>query len=256
MLDAGTHGVVNWVDLSTPDVEAAVDFYGPLFGWSIEKTTTPMGEYFVGSAQGREVAGMMAQDPEIVGAPAMWTTFVFVDDIDVSVEAVLEHGGNVLTAPFEIPGDARVAVVADPTGAMFAVITGPRPDAPYFGDEEGAVCWVELLTRDPAAAEAFYAGVFGWKAETQIMGGTAYTTFSLGEDRVAGMMMMPDEVPSDAPAHWSVYFATKDCAHVESRAVELGGEILVPRTQVGVGTFAFLSDPLGAKFGIMGDSGT
>lgn len=251
MLDAGTHGVVNWVDLSTPDVAAALDFYGPLLGWSIERSTTPMGEYLVGSVRGREAAGMMAQDPEIVGMPAMWTMYICVDDIDATVHAVTENGGNLLTNPFEIPGDARVAVVADPTGAMFALISGPKPEGSYFGDEHGSVCWVELLTRDPAAAEPFYAVLFGWKAETQITGDTAYTVYSLGDDQVAGMLMMPDEVPSEAPSHWSVYFAVDDCARAERRTIELGGQVLVPTTEIQAGRFAVLADPHGATFDIM-----
>ena len=49
MIDAGTYGAMNWVDLSTPDIAAATEFYSKLLGWTVEKSTTPMGEYFVSS---------------------------------------------------------------------------------------------------------------------------------------------------------------------------------------------------------------
>ena len=153
--------------------------------------------------------------------------------------------------PFDIPGDARVAVVADPSGAMLALIAGPRPDGTYLSGESGAVCWVELLTRGPEAAEGFYTAVFGWKAVTEVTAGTGYTMFKLDDQEVAGMMMMPEQVPAEAPAHWAVYFAVADCAVAERKAAELGGQVLHPTTDIEVGKFAVLADPQGATFQLL-----
>ncbi|RPI21496.1 MAG: VOC family protein, partial [Actinobacteria bacterium] len=69
MIDAGRHGAVSWVDLSTPDVEAAAAFYGELLGWTIERSMTPMGEYLIGKVGDHEGAGMMVQGPEQRGMP-------------------------------------------------------------------------------------------------------------------------------------------------------------------------------------------
>jgi hypothetical protein len=113
------------------------------------------------------------------------------------------------------------------------------------------VCWVELLTRDPAAAEGFYTAVFGWKTVTEVTQGTAYTMFKLDDQDVAGMMMMPEQVPAEAPAHWAVYFAVTDCAVVERKAAELGGQVLHPTTDIEVGRFAVLADPQGATFQLL-----
>ena len=82
---------------------------------------------------------------------------------------------------------------------------------------------MELLTRDTTAAEGFYTAVFGWKSQCEVVKGTPYAMFQIDETDVAGMMMMPDEVPIGAPSHWSVYFAVDDCADVEQRTVDLGG---------------------------------
>lgn len=251
MIDAGTHGAVNWVDLSTPDVGAATDFYGRLLGWTIERSQTPMGEYFIGSVNERQTAGMMAQGPEQRGMPAVWTTFLFVDGIEDTLVGVEKAGGRVLQPAFDIPGDARVAVIADPTGATLGLIAGPKPEGAYLSGEFGAVCWVELLTRDPEAAERFYNEVFGWKAVTEVAGGTAYTMFKLNDEDVAGMMMMPGEVPAEAPAQWSVYFAVADCVVIEKKAAELGGQVLRATASIEMGKFAVLADPLGATFQVM-----
>lgn len=250
MIDAGTYGAANWVDLSTPDVAASTVFYQRLMGWDFDRQVTPMGEYFVARMGEREVGGMMEQGPELRGTPAVWTVFFYVEDIETTVAAVADAGGQVLEPPFDIPGDARVAVVADPTGAMFALISGPRPDGIYLLRTPGSVCWVELLTRDPAAAESFYAAVFGWKGETTA-DGTAYTMFELEGREVAGMMMMPEEVPPEAPAHWATYFAVTDCEAVAKRADELGGTVLHLPTEVEIGRFAVLADVHGATFHVL-----
>ena len=65
------------------------------------------------------------------------------------------------------------------------------------------------------------------------------------------MMMMPAEVPAEAPAHWAVYFTVDDCAVATKLAAELGGEVLRPTTEIGIGKFAVLADPQGATFDIM-----
>lgn len=249
MIDAATYGAPNWVDLSTPDIEGAVRFYRELFGWEIEHQATPMGDYYVAKAGDREICGLMASGE--AGVPAMWTTYFYVADVDTTAEGITEHGGSVVAPPFDIP-DGRVAVVTDATGAMFALISTPMPEGhTYFAQGHGSVCWIELLTREPQAAEAFYAAMFGWKAETQIFGETAYTTFQLDGEDVAGMMLMPKMVPAEAPSHWSVYFAVDDCSELEQRVPAIGGQVLVPTTPMEMGEFAVMADPSGATFDLM-----
>ena len=252
MIDAGTYGAPNWVDLSTPDVEAAKNFYTGLFGWEMEAMTTLMGEYFVGKVGGREVCGMMQQDPLRKGMPAVWTTYVYVEDVDEIVTKVDDARGKVVQPPFDIPGGARVGIIADPTGAMLGIVSGgPRPEGAYFSQEAGKLCWVELLTRDPAAAEGYYSAVFGWRTVTETGEGTSYTMFKLDDDHVAGMMMMPGEVPAEAPSHWALYFTVSDCGAIEKKALELGGEVLRSTRSIDIGKFAVLADPQGANFHLM-----
>jgi uncharacterized protein len=250
MIDASTYGAANWVDLSTPDIGAATRFYRDLLGWSIERHVTPVGDYYIGSAGDLEVGGMMPSGPDEPGVPAMWTVFFNVASVDDMILRVAQAGGSVLEAPFDIP-EARVAVVADPSGAMLGLISGPQAAGTWLSRRHGAVCWVELLTRDPAATEGFYLRVFGWKAETQDHAGTLYTRYTLDGEDVAGAMMMPDEVPPDVPSHWSVYFAVHDCAAAERRAAELGGRVLRSTMAMNAGAFAVLADPTGATFQLM-----
>ncbi len=252
MINAATFGAPNWVDLSTPNIDGAVDFYGELLGWNVTTMSTPMGEYHIGKVGDHQAAGMMAQGPQLLGQPPVWSIFIHVKDIEDTLNQVEEALGHVLAAPFEIPGGALVSVIADTTGAMMSVVAGGEtPDGVYFSNEPGAVCWMELLTRDLAKAAAFYADVFGWTTTTANGDGTEYTMFKLGGEDVAGMMMMPDEVPAEAPAHWAVYFTVDDCAAAAKMTDELGGRVLMPTTEIGMGRFAVLEDPQGAKFDVM-----
>jgi uncharacterized protein len=250
MIDAGAHGVPSWIDLSTPDVAAATRFYRELLGWTIAHHVSPMGDYYIGEVAGFEVGGMMAAPPEWEDMPAVWTVLFTVDDVDATVTAITGAGGTIHEPPFDLP-NARLAIVADPTGAMFGVISGPEITGAWLRSDPGTVCWVELLTRDPAAAEAFYATVFGWKAETKDYGSVRYTTYALDGEDVAGAMMMPAEVPAEVPAVWAVSFNVPDCAEAERRAIELGATVARPTSPTGEGRFAVLEDPTGATFQIM-----
>lgn len=250
MIQASTHNAPNWVDLSTPDPASAARFYARLLGWTIEATESPMGPYLIGRLGDRQVGGLMAPGPDDAGVPSMWTVFVHVADVDQTVVHVTQAGGTVLEPGFDIP-DGRVAVVADPSGAMFGIITGLEPEGTWMSDQHGAVCWVELLTHDPEAAEPFYAAVFGWKGATQQAGGLPYTTFALDGDEVAGMLPTPDTVPAEAPSYWAVYFAVEDCEATAELATELGGRVLHPPTKAGQHRFAVLADPFDATFSIL-----
>lgn len=136
---------------------------------------------------------------------------------------------------------------------MFGLLSGIPQEETWLSRDRGAVRWTELLSRDPAAAETFYAVLFGWKATTDL-GGVPYTTFELDDAPVAGMMLMPDTVPAEAPSHWSVYFAVDDCGEAATTTAELGGRVLLEPRRVGTETFAVLADPTGATFNVMADT--
>ncbi len=78
-----------------------------------------------------------------------------------------------------------------------------------------------------------------------------YTEWKLQGNTIAGMMPMPDQVPDDVPAHWSVYFAVEDCAATVDRAKELGATIAASPTEIPPGIFAVIVDPQGAAFNVL-----
>jgi uncharacterized protein len=152
-------GTPCWVDLATPDIEAAAGFYGELLGWDVpeQPNSAEMGGYRRALKKGKDVAGMMPLMQE--GQPPAWNTYVAVEDADATAKAIAEAGGTVVAEPMDVMDLGRMAVFTDPTGAVFGIWQpGTFPGAGRV-NEDGAVGWNELETCDPAAAKDFYGSV-------------------------------------------------------------------------------------------------
>jgi uncharacterized protein len=119
-------GALCWNELGTPDLDASAKFYGDLLGW----TTSPMEgadrPYLVISTRdGRTNGGIRPPAPP--GTPPSWLVYFATADIDASLAKVTELRGNVLVGSTDI-GIAKIAVVQDPQGAVFALYDGALED--------------------------------------------------------------------------------------------------------------------------------
>ena len=84
--------------------------------------------------------------------------------------AVKEAGGNVIAEPMDVMDLGRMAIFADPAGAVFGVWQpGSFPGAGLV-NEPVSISWNELETRDPDGAKEFYGAVLGWTAKDVEMG--------------------------------------------------------------------------------------
>ncbi len=118
-----THGAFSWSELTTPDPQAALAFYGQLFGWTSENMDMGTGAYHVVKVGDGSVGGVMAPPPGAEGMPAMWGVYVTVDDVDATAARCVEVGGKVLMPAMEVQSVGRMAVLQDPQGAVFSAIT-------------------------------------------------------------------------------------------------------------------------------------
>src|SRR5256885_1003206 len=118
-------GVPCWIDTSQPDPEAAVAFYGGLFGWDLEDVMPPdsPGKYFIARLRGGDVAAVGSQ-PEGSPPVAVWNTYVWVDSADEAASKVQGSGGRVVVEPFDVMDAGRMAGFADPQGATFFGLQG------------------------------------------------------------------------------------------------------------------------------------
>lgn len=245
-------GTPCWVDLGTPDVEAAAGFYGGLFGWSIEESeaSAQTGGYRRATLRGKPVAGVMPLMQE--GQPPAWGAHVSVEDADATTARVREAGGSVLAEPMDVLDLGRMAVFADPSGAVF----GAWQPGDFVGaevvNEANALVWNELNTRDVASAREFYSAVFGWSYDEREFETGVYVSLKVGDDTVGGILDITGRVPDEVPDHWLAYFAVDDVDAVVARAAESGGEaVFGPQDLAEVGRIAVLQDPWGAVFALL-----
>ena len=113
---------LTWNELMSPDIDAAKQFYGGLFGWKGDAMN--MGgegpEYTVWMLGEGGIGGAMA--PPMEGMPAFWGVYFAVADCDATVEKAKELGASVLNGPMDVPEVGRMAALMDPQGAAFSVI--------------------------------------------------------------------------------------------------------------------------------------
>jgi predicted enzyme related to lactoylglutathione lyase len=123
------HGTFIWTELLTGDVEGAKAAYAKLAGWTYEGHATPDGEpYWVALSQGRPAAGIMSLKTLPPGAPPHWFAYLTVDDVDARCALIENLGGRIGKKPFDIPEVGRIAVVFDPQGACFGLMTPLKRD--------------------------------------------------------------------------------------------------------------------------------
>ncbi len=247
-----TPGTPCWVDLATPDVEASEAFYGPLLDWEIPElpSSAEMGGYRRAKKNGADAAGVMPLMQE--GQPPAWSTYVAVEDADAVTAAVKEAGGSVMAEPMDVMDLGRMAVFADPAGAVFGIWQAGTFAGAELVNEFGAFGWNELGTRDTGAAKEFYAAVFGWGSDAQDMGemGT-YTNWKVGEAMVGGMFDISGVVPDEVPAHWLTYFTVEDLDAAMEKVKAGGGDVRNGPIEIPIGRFSVVADQFGAVFALM-----
>jgi predicted enzyme related to lactoylglutathione lyase len=245
-------GTPCWIDLGTPDQDAAAEFYSGLFGWSVveDENAEQTGGYRVATLKDKAVGGVMKLMQE--GQPPAWSTYVSVEDADATVAKAKAAGGSVVVDAMDVLDYGRMAFLADPSGAVFGLWQPGRNIGAGLVNEPGAFAWNELETRDPDAAKAFYGAVFGWEFEDHDMGqmGT-YTELKLGDSSIGGMANISGRVPDEVPAHWMVYFAVEDADAAAEQIEAGGGQVNFGPVDIPAGRFAMAADPWGAAFAVI-----
>ncbi|NGO84261.1 VOC family protein [Streptomyces sp. 196(2019)] len=110
----------------------------------------------------------------------------------------------------------------------------------------GVPCWVSLMTRDPHAAQDFYAAVLGWTYRSGTLG-EAFSVAHADGLPVAGIGRIGPGLPTVTT--WTPYFSVSDVDATAARVRERGGTIAVGPIRVGPGRGALAADREGAGFG-------
>jgi uncharacterized protein len=257
--DGYAPGVPCWVDTWQPDAATAAAFYERLLGWETELTTEAGAGpgYLMCRLRGRDVAAIGEGGGVAPPAPAAWTTYVQVADVDETVTKASAAGGAVPAPPVDSLDGGRIAVLADPAGAALGVWAPGTHGGAQLVNEPGAWAMSVLLCDEPDAVGGFYAATFGWTGEPFALGDAEGTLWRL-DGYVGGEPAQP--VPRDVvavmapafgrPAAWAVNFWVDDADAIAARAPELGGTVVAGPFDTPISRDAVIADPAGAVFSV------
>jgi uncharacterized protein len=257
-------GVPCWIDTTQPDPEAAASFYGDLFGWEVERITPPEAAitYYMARLRGGDVAAIGSQ-PQGAPPAAVWNTYVWVEDADETAAKVRAAGGSVLLEPGDVGDFGRMAMFADPEGAVFCVWQGKEHRGAAVVNEHASLNFNDLKTRDLDAARSFYGAVFGWEVIHRSMWalpgygdfleqrrpGTREGMAQMGApERFEDVVASVSPIEGDQQPHWGVIFGVDDADATASRAAALGGTVVVPPFDAPWVRMTVIADPQGAPF--------
>jgi predicted enzyme related to lactoylglutathione lyase len=242
--DSYEPGTPSWVDLTAPNLDAALEFYGGVFGWEFEDAGEEAGNYHMALVRRRRVAGLGSAQP---GSPPVsyWTTYISGSDVEAHAVAIRKAGGTVAFGPMDVLGQGRMVIGTDPEGAMFGIWQPQAHPGAQLVNENATFTWCERITRDIEGTARFYGSVFGYAFEDlPDTPASVYQLFKVGDTPVGGIFAAADE----APPTWLSYFWLDDVDAGFDRVRELGGELLRDPVDSPYGRYAPVRDPQGAVF--------
>jgi len=138
------------------------------------------------------------------------------------------------------------ALLAVPAAA--APTLPPVTNPPTTINIPGKFIWFDLVTAEPAAAQAFYGKVFGWNF-APAPGASDYSIFSAGGRPIGGIFQPAGAVPG---TRWLAFVSVRDMDATIARLGRTGFSTILPATKVpGRGTHAIVRDTQGAIVGLL-----
>jgi hypothetical protein len=127
----GDEGTFSWADLVTTDAAKASAFYSGLFGWQLLKSEhDPENDYLHIKNGEHYIGGIPPATHRPANVPPHWLIYFHASDCDAAANKAKEMGAHLYLQPLTIENVGRMAVVADPQGAVFALFQPMRKDAP------------------------------------------------------------------------------------------------------------------------------
>jgi len=254
-----------WYELMTNDPAKAAPFYNAVLGWDIPQTgnTLPNGAQYreIARADGGVQGGVLSLSEEMLqsGARPAWVTYFHVPDTDTSLAAAKAAGATCMMEAMDMPGVGRLAMLTDPQGAFFYLMTlegyegQDMSDSGVFApDKHGQCAWNELNTSNAAQQEAFYTSLLGWQqaGEMPMPGEYTYKLYNLGDTPVGAIGSMK---PEGMPNAWLPYFRVSDIHAAKAAVAQHDGQIMMgPHEVPGDDMIIVAFDPQGAAVGLVG----
>ncbi|MBX9421303.1 MULTISPECIES: VOC family protein [Streptomyces] len=247
-----TKGSPNWLDLGSPDTEAAAAFYGAVLGWEFLSAGPDAGGYGFFQQDGLTVAALGPLTEE--GARSAWTVYFQTPDADATQKAAEAAGGTVRLAAFDVMDAGRMAALTDPAGARFAIWQPGTVKGLERTSSANTLVWAELHVPDPETVLGFYRTLFGWRWTEMEAPGMTYRVVSTadGDQQDASFGGAAELQDVSETPRWIPYFAVTDPDAITASTRGSGGAVLMPPADIpDVGRIAWLADPFGALFAVL-----
>jgi len=254
-----------WYELMTRDDAAAKAFYEAVVGWRIELgAMQPMNYGHIVNADGGATGGILPLTADMTagGARPAWVGYIGVDDCDAAIREIEAKGGKVLMPATDLEHVGRIAMVADPDGVPFYVMTPMMPaggannggggSTAFDRELPGRCAWNELQAGNQQRALDFYTSLFGWTLpEPMDMGPMGKYQFINHEDVMIGAIM--PKMPEAPFPMWQYYFRVADIDVAAEATRANGGQVYHGPMQVPGGDWIInAGDPQGVIFALVG----
>ena len=250
-------GAVVSADIAVPEHARVVRFYSRVLStgenplWRADDLM---------NNRGMPIIGLGERTDELAHLPLQWMPHIQVADVAASAQRALDSGGSELMHGKDDDGVSQWAVLLDPNGTAFGIMSVVPADAmPSVDDADepiGRIGWLDVTIPDATATRDFYGHVVGWSVEPVEMadGEERYADYSmLGEagQPVAGVCHARG-MNTGIPPVWMIYLPVDDLAESLRRVAEEGGEVLkTMQGENGDVGIAFVQDPVGVSFALM-----
>ena len=252
-------GKIIWHDLITDTPIKTKKFYQELFGWQFEELSIAGGlfgniNYTLIRHNGQLIGGMIDQTKlKVKEDISQWVVLMSVKDIDKAVKEVSNSGGTVFSPATDLGDRGKIAIVADPQGALLGFLQTKNGD-PDDGItiNSGNFLWNELWTNNVNKATEFYQRIASYKiddhkVEHEHTTETNYRLLKTNNEPRVGILTNPVEHLTPI---WVSYLRVKDADSLDAivaKVTELEGEILLaPQDRAIGGRVALIAGPSGA----------
>jgi hypothetical protein len=244
-----------WEELMTTDVSSAATFYKKVAGLKTQQAPfDPNYTMFQGSHGNMGGLMLLPGEAKAGGTPPMWVSYIGTPNTDEAVKKLTSLGGRVHKAPWTIGDGGRIAIVADPQGAVFALYSNPKATDTPPRPQLGHASWHELATSEHTSAFSFYQNLLGWHVTSEMDMGPGMGVYRMfapegSKDAFGGMYTKPPQQPG--PPAWLPYIKVANAKAATDTAKKLGATIFHGPAQVpGGGWITMAADPQGAAFAV------
>ena len=243
-------GTPTWIDLATPDLDAARAFYKAVFGWDYNIGGPEFGGYttaLLGQRNAAGIGGNTSSDGTVF--PTAWSVYFASHDIEADVARAVELGAQPMFPAMAVGEFGHMAGLIDPGGAMFYFWQAGQHIGAEVIDEPGSATWFELFASNAKQSRDFYAALLGAAVEP-MPGDMEYYVLKHGDAMLGGIGQI-DPSWGDFKPQWIVYFAVADADEAVAAIVKNGGKALSGVDDTPYGRMAAVADPTGAYFKIL-----